>query len=146
MIAAVPGLYGAADAIWVHPYPACGDEAWSSWCAAGWLAAYKDMQAVTNVSWHANPDHAALLPPVLVTETGWQAPQNESGKAAWIADAFEQLWLPDESVWGVMPFLLAGELWAPDGWPWSIWSAGGSAPLVGVQPQYVAVQALARGP
>ena len=84
MDAAVPGIYGTADNIWVHPYPSCGNNPWSDWCAQGWLSAYKDMQAAANASWHANPAHpAAQLPPVLVTETGWQAPQNESGKAAW---------------------------------------------------------------
>lgn len=145
MLSAVPDLYGAADNIWVHPYPACGDNPWDDWCAQGWLAAYRDIQAAANVSWHTDPAHTDTLPPVLVTETGWQAPQNESGKALWIVQAFQQLWLPDETVIGVMPFLLAGQFWIPRGWPWTLWDEDGDGILETVQPQYLALQALVQG-
>jgi hypothetical protein len=144
MIEAVPTLYGAADVLWAHPYPACGDNPWSDWCARGWLEAYKDMQATVSASWHTNADHnATALIPVLVTETGWQAPQNETGKALWMVQAYQQLFLPDPTVLGVMPFLLAGPMWQSAGFPWSVWSPDGSL-LEALQPQFVAIQEMAR--
>ena len=39
--------------------------------------------------------------------------------ANWTSLAYEQLWLPDDQVLGVTPFLLAGQFWEPMGWPWT---------------------------
>lgn len=60
--------------------------------------------------------------PVVITETGWRlsALQNvtEAMRANWTVLTYQALWLPDQQVIGVCPFLLAGEFWEPMGWPW----------------------------
>ena len=38
--------------------------------------------------------------------------------ANWTSLAFSEVWLPDEQVLGVTPFLLAGGFWEASGWLW----------------------------
>lgn len=138
MLAVVPALYAPASAFSAHPYPAC-QEAFAAPCARGWLASYQDQHAMALASW-GGAERGRF--PILLTETGWSG-ASEADKATWIVDAFEQLFLTDGNVDAVTPFLLAGQLWAAAGWPWSRWTENGT--LLGVQPQYLALQALARG-
>jgi hypothetical protein len=118
MLAAVPGAYAGADFFTVHPYPACGDLPFDIWCARGWLAAYRELYALALPSWRRNASHAGAWP-IVVSETGWQAPNNETGKAQWVVQALK-FFAADPDVDAVLPFLLAGNFWAPEGWPWTI--------------------------
>lgn len=146
MLQHVPQLYGQADFFSAHVYPSCGDGPWDEWCARGWLASYKDVHAVALPSWASDPRHNGTAGfPIAVSETGWQAPLNESGKAEWMTAAFQNLWLPDPDVEAVTPFCLAGELWQPDGFPWTVWDNATLSVVTRFQPQYLAVQSLARG-
>lgn len=141
MLAAVPGAYAGADFFTVHPYPACGDAPFDAWCARGWLAAYRELYALALPSWRRNASHAGGAWPIVVSETGWQAPHNETGKAQWVVQALE-LFASDPNVDAVLPFLLAGNFWAPQGWPWTIWSNAAPPQVDALQPQFLAVQAL----
>ena len=140
MLEAVPDLYATADDFGSHPYPAC-QEPFEEPCAGGWLADYKAQYALALHSWGGA---ARGRFPIFISETGWQSPKNETEKAQWMCDAYTKLWLPDPLVDGVTPFLTAGQLWQPAGWPWAVFSDDGAGDvLLDVQPQYRAVQALA---
>lgn len=142
MLAAIPDLFTLTDAFAAHPYPWCPGP-FANTCASGWLATYRQHWALALPSWRLNPSHAGpgAQYPIFISETGW-AGSNETGKAEWIAAAFEELFLPDGNVTAVTPFLLAGQFWARDGWPWTLWDAQGDN-LLHLQPQYLAIQALA---
>lgn len=142
MMAAVTGVYANATDFSAHPYPAC-QEPFTSWCAAGWLAEYQQQYAVAMPSWQSNPAHSApgARWPIWISETGWQSPQNETDKAVWMVQALTQLWGADPAVDAVLPFLLAGPQWTPQGWPWTLWNNDSTA-VVTYQPQYSAVRAL----
>lgn len=142
MLAAVPGAYSGADFFTVHPYPGCGDMPFDSWCARGWLAAYRELYALALPSWRRGASHTGTWP-ILISETGWQAPGNESGKAQWMVQALE-LFAADPDVVAVLPFLLAGNFWSSQGWPWTLWSNATPARVEALQPQFLAVQALGR--
>jgi hypothetical protein len=142
MLAAVPGAYAGADFFTVHPYPACGDLPFDEWCARGWLAAYRELYALALPSWRGNASHSGTWP-IIISETGWQAPGNESGKGVWMVQALE-LFAADPSVQAVLPFLLAGSFWAPQGWPWTTWSNATPAKVEVLQPQFLAAQAWGR--
>ena len=138
MLQQVPRLFEELDALIVHPYPACGQLPYSENCAGGWLASYK--QQAARVAASRAPGAPPL--PVIVGETGWPS-ANETGKAQWMVQALQQLFLADESVAAVLPFLLAGPFWEQQGWPWTLWDpATGNTSLRQLQPQFLAVQAL----
>lgn len=138
MLQQVPSLFAELDALIVHPYPACGQLPFSEPCAGGWLASYQQQAAQVAAS---RAPGAPLLP-VIVGETGWPS-TNEAGKAQWMVQALQQLFLADASVVAVLPFLLAGPFWEQQGWPWTLWDpATGNTTLRQLLPQFLAVQAL----
>mmetsp|Transcript_49104 Transcript_49104/g.115394 ORF Transcript_49104/g.115394 Transcript_49104/m.115394 type:complete len:90 (+) Transcript_49104:76-345(+) len=53
----------------------------------------------------------------MVTETGWASHRQglptctEDQKAEWYTDAYNQVWLTDDRVVGVMPFMLRDSQW-----------------------------------
>jgi hypothetical protein len=140
MISSVPSVFGNVTDFYAHPYPAC-QEPFGSWCARGWLAAYRDAYEPARDAWAPFQAPGSRFP-IVISETGWQSPNNETGKAAWMLEALQELWAPDADVDAVLPFLLAGGFWDPLGFPWTLWNG---STLTTLQPQYLAVQALARG-
>ena len=82
--------------------------------------------------------------PLLVTETGFCG-NDEAGKGEWIRDAYERVWNPDPVVAGAIPFLLAGQHWNPMGFTWTRWGGAKNDQLQSLEPQYLAVQQMAKG-
>ena len=58
--------------------------------------------------------------PVIVTETGWCLDDaTQALRATWTVQAYRQLWLVNEQLLAVTPFLLAGAQWEAKGFPWA---------------------------
>lgn len=142
MLDYVPYLYNVTTYFTAHTYPACGDNPFNDWCARGWLLTYNDVYNIAINSWLMNPvnNQSNATYPIIISETGFQAPQNETGKAEWIIQCYNDIWLPDTRIISVTPFLLAGPFWASAGWPWTLWNPTNINTVETFQPQYLAVQ------
>ena len=144
MLAAVPDLYANASEFHAHAYPLCMQPP-SATCAGGWLGSYTALRSLARPSWLRNPLHRLAREvsefPTLITETGYGGAP-EADKAVWMVEALQQVFFVDSAVIAVLPFLLAGPFWASSGFPWTIWDAT-STHVTLLQPQYLAVQALA---
>ena len=122
MEAAVPGVFNELDGWSSHPYPAEG-EGW------GFMVPYD--QAMTGLLFHHLELEAVGLDlPVLITETGWNLDHGDRNDVAtWMVQAYQDPWLTDETILGVMPFMLRDPGWdhfgwtAPDGTPYPVYNA-----------------------
>ena len=130
MLAAQPALYGAPTVDWLssHSYP-YSMAPWGSDKAHRGLTYYANETALIAAAQGRPPAEAPL--PVVITETGWKsgalpAVGGAAAMANYTALAFEQLWLPDDRVIGVCPFLLAGKFWEPGGFQWANVTASGA--------------------
>ena len=115
MLEAVPDLYTHTDFFNSHSYPFGVNNPFSSPLGRAGAVHYR---AQLNATMH--PER-----PVLITETGWRGP-NETDNAVSTTAAFEQEWLPDKRVQGVMPYLLSTADGSPDALsrsPWVQWSS-----------------------
>ena len=116
-----PQLYGQEHVDWLssHSYP---------FSMAPWADA--DGKALRGLMYYRNETAAVGRElPVILTETGWRrrvGTISNAQQANWTALAFEKVWLPDDAVIGVAPFLLAGQFWEPQGWPWANFTASGT--------------------
>lgn len=55
--------------------------------------------------------------PVYITETGWSG-HDEVNKAIWTKQAFQEIYLKNDDLYGTCPFLLQGDFWDSMGFPW----------------------------
>ena len=115
--------------------PGCGQTV--STCG-GWNTPFNDsiawLTAYRNESELVSPPDKKLQ--VVITETGWCMDCcTEADRALWTVAAYEKLWLPDDLVIGVTPFLLTGKQWEQKGFVWML-SNGTKLPV------YNAVRAL----
>ncbi|EGD76627.1 hypothetical protein PTSG_07740 [Salpingoeca rosetta] len=134
MTAAYPKVWSYADFLATHSYPASG---------IGYSFNVPFSQAGPGLTYyrlelnHTRPDL-----PVLITETGWAShtqglpPCSEDNKAAWTVTAYQQLWLADDRILGVMPFMLQDATWGDkDGYAYVLTNGQ-------QQPVFTQVQAL----
>lgn len=115
MLHAVPDLYRNADFFNSHSYP-WSNQPFSTPLGRAGAVHYRTQLNATG--------RASL--PVLLSEAGWKG-HDEGEKAASVAAALQEEWLPDTRVAGVMPFLLTSNDeagFARDGWRWVLWPAG----------------------
>eukprot|EP00756_Hemistasia_phaeocysticola_P002892 Hpha_TRINITY_DN11950_c0_g2::TRINITY_DN11950_c0_g2_i1::g.20469::m.20469 len=111
MLRAVPDLYAHADFFNSHSYPFHAQPFSTPLGRAG------SVHYRTQVNATGRPSL-----PVLITETGWSL-ANETEKAVSIVAAFQQEWLPDPQVVGVLPFLLASDTTTFAKWLWVLWNS-----------------------
>lgn len=135
MSAAVPDVWQKVDWLASHSYPASG-------VGYGFNAPLP--QAAPGLTYYQSELKAIGRTdvPVLITETGWATHRQglpsctEEQKAEWTVGAYNQTWLPDSRVMGVMPFMLQDAVWGDqDGYEYV--STSGS-----VAPVFTAVQQL----
>ena len=115
MEAGVPGVFANLDAFATHSYPAEG-EGW------GFFVPYD--RAGTGLRYFTREltTIGRLDLPVLITETGWPTALggttygSRDQIAGWTQQAYENVWLTDSHVLGVMPFMLMDSAWDPFGW------------------------------
>mmetsp|Transcript_28853 Transcript_28853/g.73992 ORF Transcript_28853/g.73992 Transcript_28853/m.73992 type:complete len:463 (+) Transcript_28853:96-1484(+) len=109
MQAAVPGVFDRLDFLTSHSYPANGigygfnvpfDQA-----APGLTYFEKELQTIGRDL------------PVAITETGWCTHRDgmptctEDQKGQWYTQAYQQVWLPDNRIIAVTPFMLQDKVW-----------------------------------
>ena len=101
MIHMYPKLYTNVDFLSSHSYPFSQQP-------------YGTPKAMRGLSYYRNESIVIGRPiiPVHVTETGWRR-LNVSfvEQAQWMVNAFKNLWISDNQVLSICPFLLAGEFW-----------------------------------
>eukprot|EP00039_Didymoeca_costata_P021111 m.343456 g.343456 ORF g.343456 m.343456 type:complete len:393 (+) comp22855_c0_seq1:190-1368(+) len=127
-----PDLYHTADWYSSHAYPCdakgCGQT--TSACK-GWNTPYNQSYAAltTYRNETALVKAEGQVLPVVITETGWCMDCcSEEDRATWSVQAFNNIYLPDDNVVAVTPFLLAGGQWWPKGFPW-IYPNGTKCPV-----------------
>jgi len=133
MRAEVPDVFDRLDGLATHSYPAEG-EGW------GFFVPY-DRAGPGLRYYERELEIVGRDLPVLITETGWCVPGSRcaapSGSredvAAWTVRAYEELWLVDDRIHAVMPFMLRDA-----GWEDFAWVAAGGGP----HPVYDRVRAL----
>jgi hypothetical protein len=112
MKAEVPDVFEHLDGWATHPYPAQG---------AGW--GFFESYESSNVGLHYYENELAAVGvdlPVYITETGWTTSQGANGSrediASWTVQAYENDWLADPRVVGIMPFMLRDAAWDSFSW------------------------------
>jgi len=110
MKVAVPDVFARLDGFASHAYPAAG-EGW------GFFVPYD--QAGPGLHWFARElEIVQRALPVFLTETGWTTAGGGSREeiAAWTVSSYRELWLVDERIAGVLPFMLRDPQWDAFGW------------------------------
>ncbi len=110
---AVPGIFSKIDGWSSHSYPNPGFAGKPTDSGRGTIANYK-----WEIDLLKSRYHVAKNLPVYITETGWIVKNSdhttirldELGAAQFIKDAYEKVWVPDDSVIAVTPFLLTYKL------------------------------------
>ena len=111
MAAAVPTIFERLDGFATHSYPAEG-EGW------GFFVPYdRAWPGLTYFSSELDTIGRQDLP-VLITETGWTTDGGGSREeiAGWTVQAYEDFWLVDDRILGVMPFILRDAAWEAFAW------------------------------
>jgi hypothetical protein len=124
MRAEVPDIFDRLDAWSTHPYPSQG---------AGW--GFFGDYASSHVGLHYYETELSAIGkdlPTYITETGWSTAHGAQGSrddvASWTVQAYENDWLTDPRVVGVMPFMLRDHSW--DSFSW-IRADGSTHPVFG---------------
>ncbi len=128
MDAAVPGVFDSLDAFASHSYPAEG-EGW------GFFVPYE--QSLTGLRYYQTELTTIGRPDlgVLMTETGWRRDTaSDSEVATWTRQAYENVWLTDDGLIAIMPFILLDV----GGWDHFAWVDGSGTP----RPVYDEIRAL----
>lgn len=117
MRAEVPDLWANVDYFTAHPY-AFSDMPFNSSLGRAGIKNYITQS-------RAIGRNLSLTFPVAISETGWKVP-DEVVKARSIVEAYQQVFLPDEAVFAVMPFLLTSSKTSFSSvWNWMNWSTSG---------------------
>ena len=131
MKAAVPAFPGFLDAWASHPYPAEG----LGW---GFFVSYEapDWKGEPGLRYYEQELAALGVDlPVIVTETGWTVDTGKGGPgdrnkvATWMRNAYENVFLQDDRILTVLPFLLQDPNWDdfawvdPGGTPYPVYEA-----------------------
>lgn len=114
MEAGAPGVFDDLDGWASHSYPASNE-------GYGFFVPFD--QAHTGLTYYEVELATIGRPglPVLITETGWRTDEATRQQIAdWTVQAFTDVWLPDDRVKAVMPFLLRGG----SGWTNFEWVSG----------------------
>jgi hypothetical protein len=99
MRAEVPDLWAKADYFSAHTYPFHGQPFSNPLGRAGIENYRAQLKAIGGASTASSP--------VAISETGWSA-ADEQVKATNMVEAYREVYLPDPTVFAVMPFLLTG--------------------------------------
>ncbi len=135
MKAAVPAFPSFLDAWASHPYPAEG----LGW---GFFVSYEapDWKGETGLRYYEHElDALGIDLPVVVTETGWTVDMGKGGPgdrakvAAWMKNAYERVFLADDRIVTVLPFLLQDPNWDDFAW---VDPGGASYPVYDVVRDY----------
>ena len=135
MKAAVPDIWGRLDFLATHSYPASG----TGW---GFFGPYAE-SLVGLKYFQQELDTIDKDLPVLVTETGWSTKRpvggpfpNEDQKADYTKKAYQNVWLPNSKVKGVMPFVFQDAFWGDqEGFGW-LHTGGAHLPVFDVIKSY----------
>jgi len=116
MLEAAPTLYQHADFFSAHPYP-CENVVDGQGCI-GWNP--PEDQAIVGLTYYTQElKTIGINLPVLIAETGWSLGGDEqNNKATWQVQAYQNLYIPDPAVIGVIPFLLTTKGGLYDGFDW----------------------------
>lgn len=109
-----PGVFGQLDGWATHSYPASNE-------GYGFFVPFD--QAHTGLTYYEVELATIGQPnlPVFVTETGWRTDEASRQQIAdWTVQAYTQVWLPDDRVQAIMPFILRGG----SGWTNFEWVSG----------------------
>jgi hypothetical protein len=101
MVGFYPKLYTGVDFLSSHSYPFS-------------QTPYGSPKAMRGLAYYRNESRVVGRPkiPVHVTETGWRRYHiTFTEQAEWMVKSFQNIWLPDQQLLSVCPFLLAGTFW-----------------------------------